>query len=182
MWGRFTDHGLIYRPESGAMAGLLESLKQSAGAQAPAKPAPVVDQKLWYVSGNIAAAAASVMNAAAAFRDALEHLPPSPDAGRCSWPHALGTRLIENITNLEDLLRADERPDAASEIAEEKADIKLRLAEDRLFHCRYAVSRLEDLLRSLTADAHPPRSGDATSASSEGSTISYYPGFSRTAS
>ena len=40
LWGRFTDHGLIYRPESGAMAGLLGSLKQSASTQEPAKPCP----------------------------------------------------------------------------------------------------------------------------------------------
>ena len=114
LWGRFTDHGLIYRPESGAMAGLLGSLKQSVRAQEPAKPAPVVDQQLWYLSGTVAGAVARVVNAAAAFRDSLDRLPASPDAGRCSWPRALGIRLIEKMTDLEALLRADERPDAAA--------------------------------------------------------------------
>ena len=173
LWGRFTDHGLIYRPESGAMAGLLASLKQSAGASAPSKPAQGLDQKLWYASGNIARAAAGAMNAAAAFRDALEHLPPSPDAGRYSWPRSLGARLIEKMSKLEDLLRADERTDAAGEIAEEKASVKVRLAEDRLFHCRYAVSRLEDLLASWTADILPPRSSEAPSVAASGAKIAY---------
>ena len=165
LWGRFTDHGLIYRPESGSMAGLLSSLNQSAGVRTPFKNARVIDQKLWYASGNIEVAVSSVMSAAAAFRDALEHLPASPDAGRCSWPHSLGTRLIEKMTKLEDLLAADERTDAAREIADEKARIKIRLAEGRLFHGRYAVSRLEDLLRSWTAQPLSPRSANAQQAS-----------------
>ena len=173
MWGRFTDHGLIYRPESGALAGLRGALKQSAGVRAPEKHARVVDRKLWYVSGNIAGAVGSVMNAAAAFRDALDRLPASPDAGRDSWPRALGTRLIEKMTKLEDLLLADERPDTAREIAEEKAHIGLRLAEDRLFHARYAVSRLEDLLRSWTEDLLPPRFEEAPPTRVEGTSISY---------
>jgi alkylation response protein AidB-like acyl-CoA dehydrogenase/electron transfer flavoprotein alpha subunit len=154
------------------MAGLLGALKQSARTQAPAGHARVVDQKLWYVSGNIAAAVMSVMHAATAFRDSLERLPASPDAGRCSWPHSLGTRLIEKVAKLEDLLRADERPDAAGEIAEEKADIKLRLAEGRLFPARYAVSRLEDLLRSWGPDIISPRSEEAPPAAND-ATITY---------
>ena len=196
LWGRFTDHGLIYRPESGVMAHLLGSLKQSASTQAPAKPAHVVDQKLWYVSGTISGAVAAVMNASAAFRDSIDHLPPSPDAGRCSWPHALGTRLLEKMTKLEDLLRADERPDAAGEIAEEKALIRIcrggpawppesgqphRVAPtefrtstaNRLFHCRYTVARLEDLLHSWTVDPLPPRSEGSSPSGAQGTGISY---------
>ena len=173
LWGRFSDHGLIYRPASGAMAGLLGSLKHHARALGPAKPADAADQKLWYVSSNIAGAVEAVMNAAAAYRDALERLPASPDAGRYSWPIALGTRLIEKMTRLEDVLRADERADAAEEIAEEKASIALRLTEGRLFPCRYAVSRLEDLLRSLCPDTRPRRSEGAHSKVAEGTSISY---------
>ena len=173
LWGRFTDHGLIYRPESGAMAGLLGSLKQSVRTQEPAKPAQVVDQQLWYLSGTVAGAVARVVNAAAAFRDSLDRLPASPDAGRCSWPRALGIRLIEKMTDLEALLRADERPDAADEIADERSRVKLRLDEGRLFHCRYAVSRLEDLLRSWSADTHPHGPGEPSHAAVEGTGLSY---------
>ncbi len=160
LWGRFTDHGLVYRPGSGAQTGLLGALKQSAGVRAPAMLPREVEGNLWYVSGNIAGAVSDLMNAAAAFIDSLDRLPASPDAGRSSWPLALGTRLIDKMTKLENALLADGRPDIAREITEEKAQLGARLAEGRLFHARYAVSRLEDLLRSRTADIPPSRSDE----------------------
>jgi alkylation response protein AidB-like acyl-CoA dehydrogenase/flavin-dependent dehydrogenase/electron transfer flavoprotein alpha subunit len=150
LWGRFTDHRLIYRPESGAITGLLGSLKQNA-AKAPAIERPqVIDHKLWYLNKEITSAVASVLNAIAAFRAGVAGLPASTSAGRMSWTRQIGDRLIEKMTLLEAALLADERPDPAREIRREKADIGQRLVDGGLFHALYAVARLEQELRSWT--------------------------------
>jgi electron transfer flavoprotein-quinone oxidoreductase len=153
LWGKFTDHRLIYRPESGAIDGLLRSLKQNA-TKAPVIEQPqVIDRKLWYLNGDITTAIASVLNTIAAFSAGIAGLPSSASAGRMAWPRQLGERLIEKMTLLETALVADERPDLAQEIRDEKADIGTMLAEGRMFHVLYAISRLEQELRSWTAIA-----------------------------
>jgi electron transfer flavoprotein-quinone oxidoreductase len=153
LWGRFTDHRLIYRPESGAIGGLLRSLKQNATKTPAIEQPQVIDRKLWYLNEDITAAIASVLNAIAAFYAGVADLPASASAGRMSWPRQLGERLREKMTLLETTLMADERPDLAQEIRDEKADIGTRLAEGRMFNALYAVSRLEQELNSWTAIA-----------------------------
>ncbi len=150
LWGRFTDHRLVYRPESAAMGGLLASLKQNVEKAITFKQPQAIDHALWYVNKDIASAVLSVLNALAAFRDSVANLPASASAGRMSWPRALGSRLIEKMTKLENLLAADDRPGPAGEIRDEKADIGSRIAEGRLFHALYSISRLEQELRSWT--------------------------------
>ena len=150
LWGRFTDHKLIYRPESGAIADLLGSLKGLASGPAKTITGQAVETKLWYLSNEDIRSIAAALNAARAFRDSLLGLPASADAGRRSWPLALGARLIEKMKRLEDRLRADERIDPAGEIRDERKDLERRLGEGRLFHALYAVLRIEHMLRSWT--------------------------------
>jgi len=120
-----------------------------------------VEEKLWYLNDNNMRSIASVLHAAAVFKHAVAGLPASADQGRKAWPLTLGARLIEKMKHLEDRLRADERPDPAGEIRDERKDLERRLGEGRLFPPLYAVLRIEHMLRSWTDGSPAPARGDA---------------------
>jgi alkylation response protein AidB-like acyl-CoA dehydrogenase/electron transfer flavoprotein alpha subunit/ferredoxin-like protein FixX len=156
LWGRFTDHKLIYRPESRAISDLLASLQENAGASAGVNAPPVVDERLWYLDPEITRSIESVLNAAAAFRDAIGRLPAAADSARRAWPAALGQRLTERMKRLEAAFAIDARPDPADVIKSERKNLELRIAEDRFSHALYGVFRLDQKLRAWLPNPPSP--------------------------
>ncbi|MDH4163579.1 MAG: acyl-CoA dehydrogenase family protein [Nitrospirota bacterium] len=142
LWGRFTDHGLVYRPESGAMEDLLRNLAQQRGTALPALPREE-EEKLWYTGTRDSAAMAPVLSAMAAFRDALARVPASIDRTRFRWPLLLGERVCEKLRSLEQVFIEEGRRDAGAELKAEGAALSLRLAKGELFPALYIVERLE---------------------------------------
>ncbi|HUI46707.1 MAG TPA: acyl-CoA dehydrogenase family protein [Nitrospirota bacterium] len=154
LWGRHTDHKLIFRPESGAISLLLESLRDFSPAPRAALNDHAnireLDEKVWYLSAEIRIAFRSSLNAASAFRDAVKRLPSSADKGRKAWPLALGKRLTEKLSKLEESLSNDGRKDLSQLIRSDKTAIELRLGEGRLFHALYSCRTLEQRLVTWT--------------------------------
>jgi electron transfer flavoprotein-quinone oxidoreductase len=160
LWGRHTDHKLIYRPESAAIAVLLDSLSKNP------PPLPVmkerietIDEQLWHLSDGLLRACRASKYATEAFMDAVAKLPASADAGRRDWPLALGKRLVRKLQNLESGLSNDGRHGAAQLVQADRKDIELRITEGRLFHALYCCHRLLQQLDALNAHApSPPQS------------------------
>jgi alkylation response protein AidB-like acyl-CoA dehydrogenase/electron transfer flavoprotein alpha subunit/ferredoxin-like protein FixX len=149
IWGRHTDHRLIYRPESGAIDRLLESVQTVPASETPAVRLPeAFDEKLWYLSDDIISACRTALKASAAFRDSIAKLPASADAGRRGWPFMLGQRLGEKLARLETALSNDGRYGPARLIQSAGKDIALRLMEGGLFHALYCTRRLEQQLKA----------------------------------
>ncbi len=146
LWGRQTDHRLVYRPRTAAVPLLLEWRKQAAGVD----PAPMplgTDEQLLYLGPALRTAAERVLKASAAFRDSAESLPRSADRTRLAWPLSLGERLCSRIRELEQRLFADSRHDAAAEAAAERKALEERIAEGSIVRSLYCARRLEQRLR-----------------------------------
>jgi alkylation response protein AidB-like acyl-CoA dehydrogenase/flavin-dependent dehydrogenase/electron transfer flavoprotein alpha subunit/ferredoxin-like protein FixX len=154
LWGRHTDHKLIFRPESGAISLLLDSLLDfSSGSRlAETEHANIrkLDDKIWYLSDKIRIASLSALNAASAFMDAVKRLPSSADKGRKAWPLMLGKRLTEKLEKLAESLSNDGRKELSQFISSEKTAIDLRLMEQSLFHTIYRCRTLEQRLLTWT--------------------------------
>jgi electron transfer flavoprotein-quinone oxidoreductase len=153
LWGRHTDHKLIYRPESAALASLLESMKSGAAEKQLSPRAPALfEEGMWYLSGEIIRSSATVLNASAAFRESVANLPASANKTRCAWPIALGKRLGEKMEKLEAAFVNEGRFTQAQMVRAERKAIELRLAEGRLFHALYCCRRVERLLQARTRE------------------------------
>jgi len=167
LWGRHTDHKLIYRPESSAIPLLLESLKAKTASVAIKLPTRV-DEFLWYPGNDLAHAAQSALQASRALQDAITKLPAAVSSGRKTWPLALGRRLVEKLAKLETLLSNDRRPVQANMIQRERKALELGLGQGRFFAARYQCQQIERCITSwripsvvsqekpvsLTADVH----------------------------
>ncbi len=152
LWGRHTDHKLIYRPESAAMMRLLESLAQkpsetrvSKGGRAGITP---LDEKLWYLNETILRSCRHVLHASSAFRESIRKIPHSADKGRRSWPVSLGARLTERLANLAIELSNDDRHEQAETVQSERKALDLRIAEGRFFHALYCCQRIEERIEA----------------------------------
>jgi electron transfer flavoprotein-quinone oxidoreductase len=153
IWGRHTDHKLIYRPESAALEPLIESLKtKPTETRAMTKGPELLDKKLWYLNADIQRSSRAVLNETAAFTDSVAKLPASADKARQAWPIALGGRLAEELARLEAALTNDGRYGQARLIQSERNALELRLAEGRLFHALYCCRRLEQRLNAWLVD------------------------------
>ncbi len=171
IWGRHTDHKLIFRPETEAIDRLLESVQTMPVPDNSAVKLPeAFDMNLCYLSDDIVSACRTALNASAAFRDSIAKLPASADAGRREWPLALGRRFSEKLAKLETALANDGRYGPARLVQSAKKDITLRLMEGRLFHALYSTRRLEQQLKAWHHDYGEV--GSATRASSEAVTSS----------
>ncbi len=159
LWGRHTDHRLIYRPDSAATPLLLNALRATPPLPKGARPElATIDEKLWYLNEDVLSAGQEALSAASAFLDAVASLPASADRGRRSWPLALGKRLVEKITRLEAALVNDGRYAQADVLQLDRKDLELQLKEGRLFHALYCCRRFEQQLLSWIRSTNPPRS------------------------
>ncbi len=149
LWGRHTEHTLIYRPDSAAIPALLESLGKIPPESSLRKERiETLEEKLWYQSEDAIRSFRAAMNASTAFRDAVAKLPASANKARTAWPVALAKRLGDTLSKLEAALANDGRHGQARIIQAEKKDIELRLGEGRLFHALYCCQRLEQRIAS----------------------------------
>jgi electron transfer flavoprotein-quinone oxidoreductase len=172
LWGRHTDHKLVYRPETAAIPILLDALNRIHPSSLVTNEEPdhsplgkngqgkvtVIEEKLWYLSEDLVRAFHAAKFAAAAFIDAVVKLPASADTGRTAWPLALGKRLNGKLQKLESGLTNDGRHAAARLILADRNDIAQRLAEGRLFHALYCCRRLDQRFDIWLPDAPPERS------------------------
>jgi electron transfer flavoprotein-quinone oxidoreductase len=157
LWGRQTDHKLVYRPESAALPVLFESIANArATAPAPAKRPEIVDEKLWNLSPAVLDSARTAILASAAFRQSVEQLPASASKSRLAWPDSLGRRLGEKLASLEAALSNDGRYAAAQTLRSERDDLGLKLSEGRTFHALYRCRGIERKLRSWTESEAAP--------------------------
>ncbi len=153
LWGRHTEHRLIYRPESTALASLLGTTRSAPAEQQQTTKAPVlVEETMWYVSDGIRRSSRAALAALMAFRESVTALPASADRTRRAWPEALGTRLGEKLGKLEAAFVNDGRPAQAKMVRLERNDLETRLGEGRLFHALYCGNRLEQRLRAWTGE------------------------------
>jgi electron transfer flavoprotein-quinone oxidoreductase len=149
MWGRHTDHRLIYRPESAATDVLLKFLQDEPASDMSTVNLPeVIDEKLSSLSAVIIDFCRTALQAAVAFRDAIAKLPASADAGRREWPLRLGQRLGEKLTRLEEALSSNGDNESAKQIRSAAKDIALRLGEGGFFQALYCTQRLEQQLKA----------------------------------
>jgi electron transfer flavoprotein-quinone oxidoreductase len=152
LWGRHTDHRLIYRPESAALSGLIVSGRSVPTEDRSSTKLPnVLDEKLWYLGADVLGSIRTVFYASAAFRESVERLPASANKTRLAWPAALGRRLGEKLVKLETVLSNDGRYAAAGALKSERTDLGLKLSEGRLFHALYSCRRIERQVLSWTA-------------------------------
>ena len=158
LWGRHTDHKLVYRPESEALASLIGAMKSAPAAHA-APPPTLLDDTLWYLSEGIIHACRTTLNASAAFADSVAKLPASADKTRRAWPTALGLRLGEKLMHLEAALANDGRPGPAQLVRAEWKEFETRLSEGNLFHALYSCRGIEQRLRAWLGDRPELRSG-----------------------
>jgi len=157
LWGRHTDHSLIYRPASAAIPTLLRALS-NAPRSSRREPHAVTlpDEQLWYGNNSIVSSCRAVLAASAAFRDAMASCPASADAGRIAWPHALAKRLGEKLGQLAIALANDGRQGPADRIRSELAAIDLRLADNGLFPVLYRSTGIEQLITTWVPRAALP--------------------------
>jgi electron transfer flavoprotein-quinone oxidoreductase len=155
LWGRHTNHKLIYRPESGAISLLLDSFRDSSmeffTADIEHTEIRTVNEKIWYLSEEIRTACCSNLSAASAFMDAVKRLPPSVDKGRKAWVLSIGKRLTEKLMKLSVLFSNDGRVELSRIIQSDQAAIELRLKEGRLLHAFYSCRILEQRMLTWTA-------------------------------
>lgn len=173
LWGRHTDHKLIYRPDTEAIDRLLESVQTvPVPDKSVVKLPEAFDANLSYLSDDIISACRNALTASAAFRTSIAKLPASADAGRREWPHALGRRFAEKLAKLETALASDGRDGAARLVQSARKDFTLMLMEGRLFHMMYCTRRFEQQLKAWHHDYGEV--GSVTCASSEAVTSSDY--------
>ncbi len=178
IWGRHTDHKLIYRPDTGAIDRLLESVRTvPVPDESAVKHPEAIDENLYYLSDDIISACRNALNASAVFGNSIAKLPASADAGRREWPHALGRRLTEQLAKLETALANDGRYEPARLVQSARKDIALMLMEGRLFHMLYCTRRLEHQLKAW--HHHNGEAGSAAHASSEAVASSDYDAVSK---
>jgi electron transfer flavoprotein-quinone oxidoreductase len=185
LWGRHTDHQLIYRPESGSIQTLLNTLQTTPPQIALAKGAPspfekkghgriaFVDEKLWYLTDDTLRACRAAQKASTAFMDAVSRLPASVDAGRKSWPLALGRRLSVQLSKLESALSNDSRNEQVQAVRTAKEKIDLRLAEGRIFHALYCCHEFIHMTAAWTTGGSEARSLPTTAGPERTSDLSY---------
>jgi electron transfer flavoprotein-quinone oxidoreductase len=151
LWGRHTEHRLVYRPDTAAIDELISPSVQSPYSPASPSTPSTVDEKIWYFGERLVAGCKAALAASRAFQQAVELLPASTDAGRRSWPERLGRRLVETLRRLEDALTGDTRPGLAADVRFEREEIERRIAQGRLFHALYGCRRLDTRLRLWSA-------------------------------
>jgi electron transfer flavoprotein-quinone oxidoreductase len=158
LWGRFTDHGLVYRPSTAALPLLLGSLPRLAPSSPAQTPLRSIDKKLWYTDPAVTRAAQEIGTAAAAFIDAVAGLPFAADRTRLDWPVRLGKRLCGTMERLERALTAEGHHDAARDVATERTAIARHLADGTTFHALYGARRFVQRLRAWLGSSSVPHS------------------------
>ena len=147
LWGRHTDHKLIYRPDSAAFPLLLKALS-SGVASDHHHAAEVLEEALWYPGDGVLSACRRVLNASTAFQVAVASLPASADNARRVWPAALGKRFGHELKKLETMLSNEGRPAQAGAMQAERKDMEVRLGEGRFFHALYIAKRIDERVRA----------------------------------
>jgi len=147
LWGRHTDHKLIYRPESAAFPLLLNALSSSV---APDQHHAVesFEETLWYPGAGVLSACLRVLNASAAFQAAVTSLPASADLARRIWPAALGKRFGNELKKLEAILSNEGRPAQTGAMQAERKEMEVRLGEGRFFHALYIAKRIDERVQA----------------------------------
>jgi alkylation response protein AidB-like acyl-CoA dehydrogenase/flavin-dependent dehydrogenase/electron transfer flavoprotein alpha subunit/ferredoxin-like protein FixX len=149
LWGRHTDHKLIFRPDSAAIPILLHALRDNHPLTTAARrKITSIDDKIWYLNEDTLRTAQEALYASSAFLDAVLKLPSAIDKGRRAWPLALGKRLAEKILRLEVTLSNDGRYVQAEVIQFERDDLDLKLEEGRLLQALYVCRRFEQKILS----------------------------------
>jgi electron transfer flavoprotein-quinone oxidoreductase len=149
LWGRHTEHTLVYRPESPAISILLDALRKNPPSRNGTYPAIAsLDEKLWYLNEDVLCLGQEAINASSAFMDSVAKLPASSDQGRNAWPLALGERLVRKLLKLEAAFTNDGRYVQAEVIQVDRKDLELRLGEGRLLHALYCCRRFEQRMLS----------------------------------
>ena len=153
LWGRHTEHKLIYRPMSVASSLLLDSLGRNFSPDIrernriqPFKEHP------WNLGVDAVRSCGVAKNAISAFKNSVAELPASTDKSRAAWPLSLGKRLSGKLQELETALTKEGRSEPAQIVRLEKEDIELRLNEKRLFHALYCCERLEQQITSWSSN------------------------------
>lgn len=152
VWGRHTEHRLIYRPRTAALAVLLESLGKQGAAERPLISVTEAGEKPWQVKQEILRAARDAVQASRAFRDSVKKIPPSADKARASWPLSLGKRFITMLTKIETALLNEGRQEQAHAIGDERKAFELKLADMRFIHAFYSSGRIEERLHAWMPD------------------------------
>ena len=136
LWGRHTDHKLIYRPESAAFPSCW---MLSERCRASFRQACTAGRRDALVSGDgLSPATLLVLNASAAFRAAVTSLPASADLARRSWPAALGKRFDDELKKLETMLVRTKAGRCEGDGRREALDV--RLGEGRFFHAACCIA------------------------------------------
>jgi electron transfer flavoprotein-quinone oxidoreductase len=150
LWGRHTQHRLIYRPESAAIATLLTSLDQPATVQP--QPPTIMELPALRVNEITARAAKEALQASRAFQKSLALLPASADKGRRAWPLALGSRLGQKLQKLEATMHADTDASLTQDLSAIRTTLATALEQGRLIPAGYLCRNLDDLLTPLAGD------------------------------
>jgi len=152
LWGRHTDHKLIYRPESAAIPVLLDALGSAAASgqhhSIDKNSIESHDETLWYPGDGVRRACHGVLNASAAFKSAVTSLPASSDLARRAWPVALGKRFGEQLKKLAALLANDGWHAQAETVQTEQKELEKRLAEGLFFPALYNAKRVDERINS----------------------------------
>lgn len=149
LWGRHTNHKLIYRPESAAITALLDSTRRTTARTTGSSVQPrIIDDTPGPVDAAIADFSKEALNAAVAFRDSVSKLPASADLGRRAWPLVLGLRLSQKLAKLETSIVERQKEGAAKDLESDRKALKLRLDTGTLFHALYISRGIEQRLRS----------------------------------
>jgi electron transfer flavoprotein-quinone oxidoreductase len=149
LWGRHTNHALVYRPQSSAISIVLNAFRKDRSSGRDEHPSIAsVNEKLWYPNEDVLRLGQEAVKASSAFRDAIAKLPTSSDRGRNAWPRSLGKRLASKLLKLEAAFVNDGRYVQAEIIETDRKDIELKLSEGRLIHALYCCRRFEQRLLS----------------------------------
>jgi electron transfer flavoprotein-quinone oxidoreductase len=155
LWGRHTEHRLIYRPETSACSLLLEALETPPPPQHDAKGPGRADRIKLHRDAALTAAARAAVAAAAAFNRSVRNLPLSADKARMAWPLSLGRRLMDRLSTLESALADKGGQEFARIVRDERGGLEARLEPGRLFHALVASRRIAQWIEAGAPDSSP---------------------------
>jgi len=167
LWGRHTDHRLIYRPESEAFRNLTDDNNQIPSPHPPREKdemflrsisaqelSPDHRKELSALSVSVAA----VFRALRAFETSVENLPASADASRREWPQRIGRMALDRLAELHRQLTAVETVEFKSPLGksneilkhwsgtliDDRKDLENHLTAGREFYALSAARRIRD--------------------------------------
>ncbi|HEY5648241.1 MAG TPA: FAD-dependent oxidoreductase, partial [Nitrospiria bacterium] len=103
LWGRHTNHSLIYRSDSDSIDKLLVQKPAERAPNPPEtlSPPPLPEFKTPEQRQAFGKTGASVLNALGAFETAVASLPSSADTTRVNWVKKVGETVLGRLDNLE---------------------------------------------------------------------------------